>query len=460
MEENKKQERGPLVFAGILLIALLVCLVLLVVRLASRGVDNKEHYEEQIQLTPELEDESEQYVTEPPEPTEKLPCEVKQVEFIVQRYLEHVYIVRKDGYYGMADLEGNYLIEPKYNKLVYFDNEWVGFEDENEVTHVFNRAGEKLYEYVCFEGQQTEENGRQFARAVFYRQGMKIEFDYNERDDYYGIHYYNAESGELIFELADDMAATATENWQDLQISSLPDESGVAVVIAGDGFLNTMYLITKDGYTSEEYREDHVERRIFHYSDHSVWNRTNLINGWLLTTVEEERGDILEYTNEWTQILYNIHTKERVPLPEEYQNWYGKFYQHSEGLYYGMSGESYYDYEEEQTEVIYYAVCHGSKKLTEELYQWIKFDDTYIIAGNDSFSHILDYEGKVLAEYQDVAFPFVDGRTLVCDATGAFYIDEMLQPCSGYVMKDVDYCHPGYIRKDGKNYLVKWTEAE
>lgn len=448
MEENKKKDRAPLVVVVLLLVALAICLFLLLSGIPDRRKEQ-----------PESTTEAETEITEnPADSVYDAVVVTTEAEFNVYRYLDgDVYIVQKDGYYGMTDMDGNWLVKPEYDKFVYFDRDWVSFENSGAVTHVYDRQGNLLYEYVCEEGTKTTEKGQSFYRAVFYRQGMKVVFDYNETDNYYGIHYYNAATNELIFELTDEMAA---DNRPDLLITSMPDDSGTAVVIAGNGFRNTRYLINKDGYTEEECPEENVERRFLTYSVHTVWNRTNLINGWLLATMTEERGEILSYSEEWTDVLYNIHTKGIVPLPEEYQNWYGSFYQYSNGLYYGMSGESYYDYEEGETDYIYYAICYGSRMLSEEIYQWINFGENYIIAGNNSFSHILDYKGNVLAEYRDVAYPFVDGRTLVCDETGAFYIDENLQRCSDYVMEDVDYCHPGYIRKNGKNYLVKWIENE
>ena len=147
-------------------------------------------------------------------------------------------------------------------------------------------------------------------------------------------------------------------------------------------------------------------------------------------------------------------------LPDDYQEWRGEFYQHSAGVYYGISGESSYDKAMGETEYLYYAICRGNEVLTPELYQWIRFDETYIIAGNNSFSHVLDYDGNVLAEYKDVAYPFVDGKTLVCDDTGVFYIDETLSRCSDYLMTGVDYCHPGFVCKGDKCYLIHQKNTE
>lgn len=456
MGEEIKKDRAPWIVAGILMIAILVCVVFLAAWLLERrrGIDG-------VDADSLLSDEQ---ITGAPEPTitqeKKTEYELVKTDVEVYRYLGDVYITQKDDRYGMSDLDGNRLVEPQYFKLVYFDQDWVSFEDVRGITFVYDRAGNLLYEYVCEAGKKTTGSGQRFNRAVFYRQGMKIEFDYNESDGYYGIHYYNAATNELIFELTDEMQDIPQGGWEDLLVTSSPDTSGTAVVIGGGGYHNAIYRVTKDGYTKEQYYENDVEVRLFNYSGHDVWNRSNLYNGWLLASMLEQRVELLGISEERTEILYNIHTRERVPLPEEYQERYGVFYQHSAGLYYGISGESYMDYKYNRADYVYYAVCHGSEKLSEEIYRWINFGEKYIIAGNYSFSHILDYEGNVLAEYRDIAFPFVDGRTLVCDETGAYYIDENLEKCTEYIMKKVDYCHPNFIRKGADCYLIKWNETE
>lgn len=401
-----------------------------------------------------------------PQPTEvpvkmmEETCELVEIGVDVCRYLEEIYIIMNGDCYGMADLNGNILVEPDYNELVYYDGDWVCFENAEKKTHVYDHQGNLLYEYVCEAEPGTLEDGTVFYREICYRQGMKIMFDYNEAEEYYGIHYYNAESDELIFELTTRTSILEGNPYANLQVASMPDETGTAVVIAGDGCSNAIYKITRDGYTEETYTEPFVERRYFRYSLHDVWNRANLVDGWLITTIVEHRGELLDYSKERSNILYNIHTKERITMPEAYQDWCGEVYRNSAGIYYGISGESFDAYKNGVTDNVYYAVCRGNEMLTEELYQWIDFGEKYIIAGNNSFSHILDYEGKVLAEYLDVAFPFADGKTLVCDEKGAFYIDEELQRCSDYVLEDVDYCYPDFIRKGDSFYLIRQTKTE
>ena len=441
-------------------------------RLFSRGVVLEEQYYILEEFAMEELPEQGRLAEKPqptvvPEPT-KVPVyqtedeyRIVEVGYEICSSLKDAYIIWQDDGYGVADLSGNVVVEPKYESWVYSEEERVSFEDSEGITHMFDCSGKELYTYVCNQGSMTNESGQQFSRAVYYRRGMRIEYDFNYEDAYYGVHYYNAETGALIFELTDEMCQWETNPRPDFQVASMPDETGMAVVIAGNGVYNTMYKITKDGYTEETYQEEHVERRIFHPSDHVVWDFAYLSNGWLLTTVCEERGDLLYCEEDWYQMLFNVHTKERIILPKQYQIWYGEYWVNSKGVYYGMSGESRYDYENGETDCIYYAICHGNEQLTEELYEWIDFGEKYIIAGNSSFSHILNYEGEVLAEYYDVAFPFVDGKTLVVKFTGqAYYIDEDLCYCTHIVKEDVYFGHINYVCSENGNFLIQWKEKK
>ena len=467
MNDSNKNSKVALFVAAGLILALLTCFILLGIRLAGHGrnfmeqlsrlqeqqlvrrEEDKNTIEETATVIPELTKEPE---TEEPGPD--TPVEVSKVNFVVQQYLGDVYIIERYGRYGMADLDGNILVEAIYDDYTYCDEDWVSFSFRGMDSYecIFDHTGKKLYQYEFILDGFITEDGTPYHKQVYYRKGMRIEQCVTEDNYYYGVSYYNAETGELIFERIGD--------WYTLNVATLADDTGVAAAIVGEGFESTLYLITKDGYTEETYTEPLVERRHFYYSDHISPNLQNQHEGWMYAGVEELRGELLSYSTEYREVLYNIKTKEIVPLPEKYQNGGGRFFLYSKGLYYGISGESFQDFKEDRTDCVYYAVCHGTKVLTEELYMWMDFGEKYIIAGNDDFSHILDYEGNVLAEYKDVSYPFVDGRTLVTDETGCFFIDEALNPCSGYIMENVDYCFPGYIRKINNNYLVKWIGKE
>ena len=96
--------------------------------------------------------------------------------------------------------------------------------------------------------------------------------------------------------------------------------------------------------------------------------------------------------------------------------------------------------------------------LTEEIYTWIFFDENYILAGNDSVAHILDYEGNVKAEYADVGMGFRNGRLLVDDGWGVYLIEEeTLTACTGYLKKLFGFeCGQRTFWNKSGTYLIIW----
>ena len=276
MEEKRNTNKGPLLIAAFLVIALVVCVALLVVRIAKR-IENATGEKELVWEIPEQEKEdvgTENVITENTE-TQRLPehletpVTTEKVSFEVRRYIEgDVYVVREDNTYGLADRNGNWIVRGEYTGYVYLDEAWVTFMDEDDKNYVYDHNGNLLYTYDYWGGAHETENGIAYETEVFYRRGMRIEYDSSEDEAYQQARFYNLESGTLIFDTAEV---------EDIQIISLPDATNMAVVIAGDGCENVIYRITIDGYTKETYIEPNVERRFYRFTLNDVWNRTNTV---------------------------------------------------------------------------------------------------------------------------------------------------------------------------------------
>lgn len=439
MEEKNKKEKAPLVVVAILIVSLLVCIATLVLRLAGRvsernsteTQEDKLVVQEMISVTP----------TEVPK-----DYILKEVDYeIVYKLHENAFLIWNNGDYGMVNRDGEYLVFSRYEYVEYYDEEWVTFGNSNGSCAVFDTKGNLLADYQ-FEQQVTVNDTRYWLYTCYLR-GMKIEFFIGVEDDScYGARYYNAENGKLIFE--------AIGTYEDIAVNSLPDETGTAVVIRCAVGENSIYMITKDGYTEKTVSVEDVEARDFYYSGYNNWIKESMSEGWFRTAVEERRAGMLEFHTDWREILYNIHTDEIVPLPERYQRTYADYYNMHKGQYYGISTLTEEEYYGEYPEVMYYAICQGSKVLTEEIYSWITFDETYILAGNEQFSHIFDYEGNLLAEYEQMGTAFVDGTLIVYDGSSAYLIDETLTKCTQTIAAEVEICQPGFVAFDGKNYLI------
>lgn len=361
-----------------------------------------------------------------------------------------------DDLFTVIDSKGKTIVETKHRYYYHYDEDWICILDENLEGHVYDTNGNLLYRHNYVESGLTTEEGIVYARYIQYRKGIRVEQDIaeNEEDYYYGVHYYNAETGALIFE------AVSTE--KNIAVNTMPDETGRAVVILNIEGENVLYVITKDGY--REYSGGRLNQwmREFYYSDYIDWRQAVMSEGWVKLLVADHVEGVVESSENWQEVLFNIDSYLTVPLPEKYQGYSDYYTDSAKGLYYGITALTEEEYYGEMPENVYYAICHGSEILTEELYTWIQFDETYILAGNERFAHILDYEGKVKAEYKDVGSVFWNGKLLVYDGTGVFLIEENdLSVCSGYLMKmDGAYCGVQSICGGDGVYLFLWEEEE
>ena len=473
--DKKKQNAGALIVAGFLAVMLIVCVVLLVVRLSGRIEDGVETWQEQKQMESEKEPTKpptvaptkaptvlpeETPTTVPEEPTETptaVPTEttgepeseynLKRISYeVVYKLSEDALLVWKFGNYGIVNGKGEPIVEIKYPYVEYYDEEWVTFSDDTTTAYVYDTKGNLLYTYTLWEDGLFTENGIEYTRMTCYKRGLKTEMVIGTEDnEYYGVRYYNAETDELIFE--------AVGGYEDVAVSSLPDETGTAVVIQNGESEIIVNRITKDGYTTDSRWYFDVDIREFYYSDFIGWTQPAMSDGWLFTTLcEIKDADREEY--EWVQAVFNTNKFAIMPLPEEYQNTYADIYTLFKGDYYGVSTVTEEEYYGEYPETMYYAICYRNQKLTEEIYTWMTFEENYILAGNETTGHILDYNGKVLKEYVNIASDFMNGKLVVYDGKDVYLLDEALEVCSGPITSDISYCMPGGVWKGLTGYLI------
>lgn len=500
MEEKKKSNKGPLLVAATLGVLLVVCVVLLVVRLTGRVEDYATAKQEQKQQEQQREEEKKKQqkeaeqeeekkkeaakemeeqqteeeqetakekpgkldakATATPEPVKETPATeknmddrytLKKVPYTILIMLhDNAFIVWDNDKYGLVDGKGDYLLRPAYPYVEYYDEEWVTFSDSNDVCYVYDTKGTLLFTYDLWQSGFTSEDGIAYSVWTCYKKGMKTELIIADGDEeYYGVRYYNAETGNLIYE--------AVGGYEDIAVGSIPDENGMAAVIKNAPCEILIYRVTKDGYEEDSYYYFDVDTRNFYWSDLIDWRDNTMSEGWLRTTLEETTDGMLETETEWYECLFDVVKGVRSYLPEKYQNTYADFYGDAKGEYYGiatLTEEQYYD---GTTDTVYYAVCRGGSVLTEEIYTWMSFEENYIIAGDDSensFAHILDYKGNVLREFKDAANNFWKGKLVVDTGEGVYLLDENLEICSDCLAEEVDFCQTGFLWKDRAGYMI------
>lgn len=470
--DKKKQNTVPLIVAGILVVILVVCVILLVIRVSGRIEDGVENWQEQKQMEREKEPTKPPTVTptkapaetpteapteaptaEPTaEPTEEAQAPeseytLKRIGYeVVYKLHDDALLIWKGGNYGIINGQGETVVEAKYPYVEYYDEEWVTFSDDTTTAYVYDTTGNLLYTYTLWVEGLFTEDGTEYGIWTCYKRGIKTELILGTEDtEYYGARYYNAETDELIYE--------AVGSYEAVAVSSLPDETGTAVVIQNGENEIIVNKITKDGYETDSRWYFDVETREFYYSDFTSWFQPTMSNGWLFTTLKETK-DVQGEEFEWVQALFDTNGFAIMPLPEEYQDAYADVYNFFKGDYYGLSTLTEEEYYGEYPETMYYAICYRNQKMTEEIYTWITFEENYILAGNENTAHILDYNGKVLKEYKDMATAFVGGKLVVYDGKDVYLLDETLKECSGPIVSDISFCMPGAVWKGITGYLI------
>ncbi len=453
MEENQKGQ-GLAAF-WILLASLILCIAALVILLLQKGqLPEEEKDSGEVEETGLLlEDGVYFYEVKDWKTGEKITVQKEQY-CITDILWEGMYKANgADGKCGIINQQGEWIVPPEYEYMSHAEDAWVCLEKADGYGYVFDSEGKQLYRYASKGTEHTTKDGIRYNRTSYYRYGMRIDLDIGITEkQYYGAHYYNAATEELIFE--------REGYYEDVGVPSLPDETGTAAVIVREYGETAVYKITADGYGREAFLEP-IAQRSYYDTAFISWRRSAMSDGWLRTDLMEYRGELLGYSTEWKEILYNIHTREIVPLPEKYQQ-YSKYYWKFHGLYYGITRLTAEEYYNGTSNELYYAVCCGSKILTEEIYAWIEFGERYIIAGNGNFAHILDYDGTILAEYADAAGTFEGGRMLVYDGRGVYCIDEELEQCSDYIITgtNIFYCQPRTVITGTSCYVFEWLSEQ
>lgn len=354
-------------------------------------------------------------------------------------------LAKKEGKWGIVTVMGEVLEEFSFERCSYLDAAgWAELERDG-CFFVYDEAGNlhRSYEDKLEYGLESKE-GYLYRTAVVYAGGMRIKTFLPEEENsaYYGVQYRNAETGELLYE--------AVGTYRDVGLFTLPDKGGRAVAIQNHGLENVIYYITSEGCTSKVIPlEEGVNYRSFDFIGGYVWAEDSFYDGWLrLAVYDSVPGFLMDDQVSYTAHL-NVDTFELIRFPEQYQ----RAFRMQDGGY--ATAMAMTSYREDMTSYRY-AVCYKDRVLTEEKYYWAEFDESYVIAYADGGVEILDMEGNALAQYADASGSFVNGKMLVYDGTGVFFIDKDLQKCSDYILLgEIDQCFSRGVVIDGERYLLK-----
>ncbi|MBO5352905.1 MAG: hypothetical protein J6A77_06365 [Lachnospiraceae bacterium] len=462
-EAQKKEKKARLIAIAVILSVVQLILFVLVrviwgIALNPDGIWTKgETVAEESQVMPETEN-MEEANTEQPEGKNDRREQVKTIQQMTEHLGERyewvtglkgepmVCIAKKDGKFGMVALDGSVLVPFAYDRLSFMDQTgWVELQKEDRYD-VFDSTGTMLYSYKNKkESGLVTETGIRYRTTVAYMSGMKIK-TFNPEDssvDFYGVEYYSLETGELLYRAVGDSAEAG--------VFTFPDETGRAVAIQGDWETSTdIYYITKDGCTRQALEPpEELVGRLFYFPGDYTWADIALSHGWLKVLVYDNMAGKLMNNYESYLAFLNVDTMEVVRFPEQYQ---GYFWIYDEGYGDWMAIQA------GKKEDEFYAVCRGEEKLSGEKYVWVEFNEEYVVAGTEDEVEVLDEDGVSVARFPDAGGRFLNGKMLVYDGSGVYFVNEELEQCSDYIIEGrIDGCFPQGIVVDGWYYLVPGT---
>lgn len=421
-------------------------------------------------------------VTEAPKPTEPA---LPQYELSTQTYEwaggfgDNYYLVKVNGLYGVVDFNGNVKIPIQYEDYNSVGNGEYEFIIGN-TAYIYNVdtcalilqyvIEEEIVNYEEYPSWNIESDNRITS--------CRIDYDGYDFIGKY-VLYRDYSNGVLIEQVeycltcryvsADESSSESNSNAATAPhiytiyrfVLKNPKSGKVICTVFGRPFLEASWHGTWDGlarnYTNkiEEnfalYSYDFIEDKTYIYViNKDGYTRKEVLSDEVMDALDVGSGS---YSNGWIKMflnakMVNVNTLEIVDMP--YDDVYTSEINSAYNWYYGYGKAYAIKTQNAQS----YTLCIGNRKLADG-YTGFSFNDKYIIAWTNDKCMYLDYNGKVLASYTDSSV-MENGRALVYDGIGAFYINENLEKISDYVYKGNDIlCNVNTLKINGKYHLIK-----
>lgn len=363
------------------------------------------------------------------------------------------YAIKKNGLYGVVDFNGNVKIPAIYEGVNNVGNNEYEFVKDN-VGYVYNvDTCKQIFSYNKIElisnpedykvtyidrgGNEHEMYLGNFTHNSYttepnhiiereYNKGMMLEIiTYTNRVT---IGDYSSENRHLKYTFkkgnTSEIICSGYTTVESVAFSNIIEEDN-AVALECDLVTDKWYIniISKEGVKRKEVSETSpvTENHFF-----NVYNNGCLKNfGWCE--------------------IANLYTGEYIKMP--YEPFSITKYYYGRGEYYAVFTDNGSTYD----------ICKGSSIISKG-YKFVNFsNDKYIIAGNSSGEAVfMDYSGNVKAAYKDTS-EIYNGKALVYDGTGIYYIDEKLNKISDYIYKgkiDSNGCMTMAVKIDGRYCLI------
>ena len=139
----------------------------------------------------------------------------------------------------------------------------------------------------------------------------------------------------------------------------------------------------------------------------------------------------------------NVDTGHTYSMPyNEFSSWY-----YGNDKYYALSLEG-----------SLYNICYENRIISTQKYKFVNFtNDKILIAGDLNGECIfMDYSLNEKLRAKDASV-YWNGKALVYDGIGVYYIDEFCKKTSSYLYKktSIDYMSIGAFKAEGQWYIIK-----
>lgn len=398
-----------------------------------------------------------------------------QTYMFARQVSEKYYIVSDDegDYYGLVDFMGTVIVPIQYEEYDVVSENEIAFREcgGQEETDVYSlETGELLFKYIsCSDIDWKDEyketilsngiehkimyadsNGDPFeyfyadmAILRHYQAGLIMEcypvFDCTEVYEYGAlprnyITFKDAKKGIVIYEGYTTYLGFDTPEESDDNENSFWDVEGEPYIVEFSSDLSESKAVMLE-YSIKEGKYYLVYIDLDGYKKHEIKDlsifggRIAYCNDWLKMP--------------WTSTMVNTKTMEIIELPiqkESVDSW-----SNGKGEYFAVPGS---DHDSSYT-------IYKGKKAIASGYKGISFTEYSIIGiGQNEKYAFMNYEGEEMLLVIDYG-EFINGRCMVCDEVGIYYVDTNLNRVSNYVYKGkVDDCRAGVIRIDDNYYLI------
>ncbi len=349
-------------------------------------------------------------------------------------WTENLHCVKENGKWGVVSNAGNVLIPFNYDSVEYANvsKSEIKFIINNgagtfgNLCVVYNTNIDKIVEYGESDG----------CISYDYKDGMYITTTKLSPIAGARVSITNIYSGDVIFEGQASYMALGGDTVE--FVSKLNNEAVILLWMAAydsNGYPSfdecTFVKVTPNGYTTTKCNIEYI------FMGHMAYYS----NGYF--TIFDGNGGRIQInvdTLEETQINLNGDCSR-----ENYETCPAKWY-YGNGKYFAFASDGKN-----------FKIYNGNNVLIDKIYTWCDFqDNNYIIAGNGNNAEIIDYSGNVIKTFKDVDARSYNGKRLVYDGTGVYYIDNQLNKISEYIYEGADISVAGGgIRINNKFYFVK-----